>query len=121
MAGGGGGCYCYAPDMYCDSSSFPTATSSLPRGFHRAWTRMLSFGPGTMETFSAVALPRMEPLLRRLIFTYGTLAVYSVGLVILILASIVRLSLVVSTTRKAPTLGLKPARLPPEIAEREPF
>lgn len=37
-----------------------------------------------MDTFLAVAWPSTEPLFSSRIFTYGTLAEYSVGLVIFI-------------------------------------
>lgn len=64
---------------------------------------MLWFGPGTTETFRAVAWPTSVPLLSILIFTYGTFAEYSVGFVILILASKESDDLVVSKMRKEPT------------------
>ena len=49
-------------------------------------------------------------------FTYGTTAEYSVGLVILILASKDSVDGVVSNIRKDPISGEKPLRLPPDIA-----
>ena len=77
---------------------------------------MLTFGPGTTETSRAVAWPISVPLLNILIFTYGTVAEYSVGFVRLILASMRSVDLVVSRMRKDPTWGEKPSRSPPDIA-----
>ena len=53
-------------------------------------------------TSRAVAWPISVPLLRSLMFTYGTTAEYSVGLVMLILASKESVDLVVSNIRKDP-------------------
>ena len=77
---------------------------------------MLWFGPGTTETFRAVAWPISVPLLNILIFTYGTVAEYSVGFEILILASMESVDLVVSRMRREPTSGENPSRSPPDIA-----
>jgi len=60
------------------------------------------------------------PLLDNLIFTYGTTAEYSVGLVILITASRESEDSVVSKMRRDPTLGEKPSRSPPDIAGHSP-
>jgi len=64
---------------------------------------MLWFGPGTTVTLRAVAWPSSVPLLESFIFTYGTVAVYSVGFVMLTNASKERLDLVVSMMRNEPT------------------
>ena len=50
----------------------------------------------------AVAWPISVPLLKSLMFTYGTTAEYSVGLVMLILASKESVDLVVPNIRKDP-------------------
>ena len=63
---------------------------------------MFSFLPGTTETFLAVAWPISVPLLKSLTFTYGTTAEYSVGFVILTLASNESVDFVVSKIRKEP-------------------
>ena len=49
-------------------------------------------------------------------FTYGTRAEYSVGFVMLTLASMDKVELVVSNMRKEPTCGEKPSKSPPDIA-----
>ena len=49
-------------------------------------------------------------------FTYGTTAEYSVGLVMLILASKESVDFVLSNIRSDPISGEKPFRLPPDIA-----
>lgn len=67
-------------------------------------------------TSLAVACPRIVPLLKRLTFTYGTVAEYSVGLVMLIFTSKRSVDLVVSKIRRDPILGAKSSSLPPEIA-----
>jgi len=54
-------------------------------------------------TLRAVAWPSSVPLLESFIFTYGTVAVYSVGFVMLTNASKERLDLVVSKMRNEPT------------------
>lgn len=77
---------------------------------------MLWFGPGTMETCWAVAWPISVPLLSSLRFTYGTVAEYSVGFVMLTVASRVIVDLVVSNMRRDPISGEKPFRSPPDIA-----
>ena len=88
-------------------------------GSHSASIKMSWFGPGTIVTLRAVAWPISVPLLRSRIFTYGTTAEYSVGFVILTLASIERLDFVVSIICKDPTSGVKPFRSPPDIARSQ--
>jgi hypothetical protein len=105
--------------MYCDKSSLPAVSPFSPLralGSHTAVTRRSWFGPGTTEIFLAVACPRIVPLLSRLMFTYGTVAEYSVGFVTFILACIASVEAVVSKISKDPTFGEKPARWPPDIA-----
>lgn len=71
--------------MYWERSSRPCAAPILFWGSQRASTVRLSFLPGTTQMFLAVAWPISVPLLKSLMFTYGTMAEYSVGFVILTL------------------------------------
>lgn len=112
--------------MYWEMSSRPTrkprlAPSSLVLlGSQTAVISRFWFGPGTTEMLRATAWPRRVPLQRRWRFTYGTVAVYSVGLVTLILIASVRADLVVFRIWRAPILGLNlltgDLLEPPEIA-----
>lgn len=105
------------PDMYWDRSSRPMAAPPGPIGSHNDFTGILKLGPGTTDMSFAVACPNTEPLFRRRIFTYGTVAEYSVGFVMLIFASRLKVDLVVATISKDPTCRLKFVRFLPDIAE----
>lgn len=74
-----------------------------PTGSHKDVTGILWLGPGSTDTSLAVAWPSTEPLLSSRMSTYGTRAEYSVGLVRLILASKLKVLLVVSVISKDPT------------------
>jgi len=79
-----------------------------------AVTRMLVLTPGTTVISLAVACPSNVPLVRMLISTKGTVALYSVGLVKLTIAVRVNEVLPVSSICKLPIFGVNEP-IPPRL------
>lgn len=81
------------PEIYWDRSSLPMWMPFLPLwedGSQTAVMGRLWFGPGVTETSRAVAWPRTVLLTRMFMSMNGTVAEYSVGLVTLTFAPMVR-------------------------------